>query len=172
MRGTKDRHCGRCGKWNGHTKKHMKLLLRRRINGMFWSIGVRASRYNLSEWLPRQRSFETVAEMIWTLFLAGPLATPRLHKRFQFARVSDWDATKKKDAVPVYPERLRETQPFFFSFFFFLQSALLVVIYTVQLSSYKNLLHYFQFSPHFCNKRAGETGKSSQIRWNWLLHDF
>lgn len=113
MRRTKDRNCGRCGKWNGHTKKHMKLLFRRRINGMFWSIGVCASRYNLSEWLPRQRSFDTGAEMIWTLFFAGPLTTPRLHKWFQFARVSDWEATQK-DAVPVRSEQLRETQPFFF----------------------------------------------------------
>lgn len=164
MRRTKDRHCGR---WNGHTKKHMKLLLRRRINGMFWSIGVCASRYNLSEWLPRQRSFDTGAEMIWTLFFAGPLTTPRLHKRFQFARVSDWDAKKRKEKtrfpfVPVYGKHN----------LFLIQSTLLLVVYIVQLSSYKNPLHNFPFSPHFCNKRDDETGKSSQIRWNWLLDDF
>lgn len=164
MRRTKDRHCGR---WNGHTKKHMKLLLRRRINGMFWSIGVCASRYNLSEWLPRQRSFDTGAEMIWTLFFAGPLTTPRLHKRFQFARVSETQKKKKKTRFPFVHNVYGKHNLFFLKY-----SQLCCLLFTLFSSAVTRICcTIFNFLPTFAIKE-NETGKSSQIRWNWLLDDF
>lgn len=90
MRRTKDRQCGRCRRSSDQS-------------------GVRASRYNLSEWLPRQQSFDTRREIIWTLFFTGSLTdsldstacvvTWRLQKQPRFPPVSTLGRTKSGFAV-------------------------------------------------------------------------